>query len=69
MPLNFTEISTGELIGSTVLARNVLLGATKNVDEQLNEKIQQVNNAGQTQGMTQVASTNMSRGVFFPTGH
>lgn len=44
MPLNFTEISTGERIGSTVLARNILLAATKNVDAPLNQKIQQVNN-------------------------
>ncbi len=44
MPLNFTEISTGERIGSTVLARNILLAATQDVDAELNLKIQQVKN-------------------------
>ena len=44
MPLNFTDISTGDRIGSTVLARNILLAATKVVDSDLNEKIQQVEN-------------------------
>ena len=44
MALNFTEISTGERIGSTVLARNILLAATQDVDAELNNKIQQVKN-------------------------
>lgn len=44
MALNFAEISTGDRVGSTVLARNILLAATKNVDALLNKKIQQVGN-------------------------
>ena len=38
MALNFAEISTGDRVGSTVLARNILLAATKNVDALLNKK-------------------------------
>jgi hypothetical protein len=44
MPLNFADSSTGERIGSTVLARNILLAATSEVDPELNKKIQQVKN-------------------------
>ena len=44
MPLNFIDISTGDRIGSTVLARNILHAATKNVDEELCQRIQQVKN-------------------------
>lgn len=44
MPLNFTDVSTGDRIGSTVLARNLLLAATSQVDAELNKKIQQVKN-------------------------
>ena len=44
MPLNFTEISTGERIGSTVLARNILLSATRDIDAELHSKIKQVKN-------------------------
>ena len=44
MPLNFCEISTGDRIGSTVLARNILLAATEGLDVELNKKVQQVKN-------------------------
>lgn len=44
MALNFTDVSTGERIGSTLLARNILLAATREVDSELNHKIQQVRN-------------------------
>ncbi len=44
MPLKFTDISTGDRIGSTVLARNILLAATKDIDADLSKKILQVKN-------------------------
>jgi hypothetical protein len=44
MPLNFTEISTGELIGSTVLARNILLAATQGGDPNIQQQIRGVKN-------------------------
>lgn len=44
MPLNFCNYSTGEQIGSTALARNILAEATRAVDSELASKILQVNN-------------------------
>lgn len=44
MPLNFTEISTGEHLGSTVLARNILLAATQGVDPNIQQQIRGVKN-------------------------
>jgi hypothetical protein len=44
MSLNFVDSSTGQAVGSTSLARTILLAATKETDGELNDKIQQVKN-------------------------
>lgn len=44
MPLNFYDSASGERIGSTLLARNVLDAATKEIDPALNSKVLAVTN-------------------------
>jgi len=39
MPLSFYDCASGEKIGSTILAKNVLAAATENVDSNLHAKI------------------------------